>query len=133
MEVMPACSARRPASRKLAVPWRRIACRNWSVEALRELGYTVLHAGTGAEAIRIIESGQGVTLLFTDLVMPGITGRELALLARRRLPELKLLYTTGYTASPPVAAAVPDGSMPTLQKPFSFAQLARKLREVLDG
>lgn len=107
--------------------------RNWSVEALRELGYTVLHAATGGEAIRIIESGQGVTLLFTDLVMPGITGRELAVLARRRLPELKLVYTTGYTGNAPVHVAVPEGDPATLQKPFSFEQLARKLREALDG
>ncbi|MCJ2107345.1 response regulator [Methylobacterium sp. E-041] len=67
-----------------------------SVGALRELGYSVVHAANGTEAVRMIEAGQVVALLFTDIVMPEMTGRQLADAAMARLPNLKVLYTTGY-------------------------------------
>src|SRR5690606_24060189 len=71
--------------------------RNYSVEALRDLGYTVVQADSGAAALSMIEAGQDVTLLFTDVVMPEMNGRELADRAVAKLPKLKVLYTTGYT------------------------------------
>ena len=73
------------------------AVRRHTVEALRELGYTVRHAASGEEALKLLEQAGAVTLLFTDVVMPGISGRQLADVARTTQPDLKVLYTTGYT------------------------------------
>jgi PAS domain S-box-containing protein len=107
--------------------------RGYSVEALREFGYTVVQAANGAEALRMIDSGQTATLLFTDVVMPEMTGRQLADQARRKLPGLKVLFTTGYTRN----AVTHNGMLETgtnfLPKPFGLEQLAAKVRSVLDG
>ena len=105
--------------------------RNNSVEALRELGYTVIHAGSGPEALAMIEAGQDVTLLFSDIVMPGMTGRQLADRAIELLPRLKVLYTTGYTRNAVVHNGVLDPGTNLLPKPFSIDQLAAKIGEVL--
>ena len=102
--------------------------RGYSVEALRELGYAVIDARDGREALRIIERGQPVSLLFTDVVMPEMTGSELAERARTILPELKVLLTSGYA---PEAAGV-TGEM-VLAKPFDLDQLAVRVRAALDG
>lgn len=107
--------------------------RNYSVEALRELGYTVLHAPDGIEAMRLIEGGQPVSLLFTDVVMPEMTGDELARHARLRRPELKVLFTSGYTPDEAaIAQRLSDGGQ-LLQKPFGIATLAATIRAALDG
>lgn len=107
--------------------------RNFSTEALRELGYTVVHADNGPAALALIEGGQEVTLLFTDIVMPEMTGRELADEALKRLPGLKIVYTTGYTRNAVVHNGVIDPGTNFLAKPFGIDQLAAKLREVLDA
>jgi CheY-like chemotaxis protein len=106
--------------------------RGYSVEALRDLGYTVVHASSGTEALRMIEAGQGVTLLFTDVVMPGMTGRQLADHAIKALPNLKVLFTTGYTRNAVVHNGVLDPGTNFLPKPFSIEQLAAKVRSALD-
>lgn len=107
--------------------------RNYSIEALRELGYTVVHAASGAEALQMIEAGQPVHLLFTDVVMPEMNGRQLADLALQALPRLKVLYTTGYTKNAVVHNGVLDPGTNFLPKPFGIDQLAAKVRSVLDG
>ena len=107
--------------------------RNNSVESLRELGYTVLHAASGSEALEMIEAGQDVTLLFTDIVMPGMTGRQLADRATELLPRLKVVYTTGYTRNAVVHNGVLDPGTNFLPKPFGIEQLAAKIAEVLDA
>lgn len=106
--------------------------RNNSVETLRELGYTVLHAASGPEALAIIRSGQDITLLFTDIVMPGMTGRQLADAAIEILPRLKVVFTTGYTRNAVVHNGVLDPGTNFLPKPFGIDQLAAKIAEVLD-
>lgn len=106
--------------------------RAFSTEALRELGYTVLEASSGAEAVSLIHAGLRPTLLFTDVVMPGMTGRELADAASTLIPGLKILYTTGYTRNAVVHNGVLDKETYLLQKPFSLDQLAEKIRIVLD-
>ncbi len=68
-----------------------------SVEALKELGYSVVEAPRRWRRCAMLDEGQPVSLLFTDVVMPEMSGRELSDLARQRLPSLKVLYTTGYT------------------------------------
>ena len=105
--------------------------RHNSVETLRALDYTVIHAANGAEALAMIEAGQDLTLLFTDVVMPGMTGRQLADKAIELLPDLKVLYTTGYTRNAVVHNGVLDPGTNFLPKPFGIDQLAAKIAEVL--
>jgi PAS domain S-box-containing protein len=107
--------------------------RNYSTEALRELGYTVVSAAGGAEALGLIDAGQYVDLLFTDVVMPGMNGRQLAEKASAKLPKLKVLFTTGYTRNAVVHNGVLDPGTSFVQKPFSVDQLAAKVRTVLDA
>ncbi|MQT14490.1 PAS domain S-box protein [Rhizobiales bacterium Sp-1] len=106
--------------------------RAYSVEALQDLGYSVLEARNGEQGLSIIEE-RAITLLFTDVVMPGMTGRQLADTAVRIQPGLKVLYTTGYTRNAVVHNGVLDPGTQLLPKPFSLEQLARKVRAVLDG
>ena len=103
-----------------------------TVAALRDLGYTVIHASSGADALEMLERHSGVTLLFTDVVMPGINGRELAERARRQFPHLRVLFTTGYTPNAIVHDGRLDRGIHLVAKPFTMAQLAVKVREVLD-
>nr|WP_298100424.1 PAS domain-containing protein [uncultured Shinella sp.] len=107
--------------------------RRFSVEALRELGYEVVAASNGAAAIALLEAGMKPALLFTDVVMPEMTGRELAVLALEKVAGLRVLYTTGYTRNAVVHNGVLDPGTHLLQKPFSLEQLAQKVRYVIDG
>ena len=103
-----------------------------SVEALKELGYAVVEASSPLEALGLLERGQEVHLLFTDVVMPEMSGRELADRARMRIPDLKILYTTGYTRNAIVHNGVLDAGTNLLTKPFSIEELASKVRAMLD-
>jgi CheY-like chemotaxis protein len=107
--------------------------RSLSVAALRELGYTVLHANGGAAALKMLEEKPGTALMFTDVVMPGMTGRVLADEALKRYPSLKVLYTTGYTKNAIVHNGVLDPGAQLLLKPYTLVDLARKVRAVLDA
>lgn len=106
--------------------------RNLSVASLRELGYTVVHASSGEEALEKLANKPAVTLLFTDIVMPGMSGRKLADEAKARYPDLRVLYTTGYTQNAIVHNGVLDADARLLLKPYSIDDLARKVRAVLD-
>jgi signal transduction histidine kinase len=107
--------------------------REMSAEALRDLGYTVMDSATAAEALTILDSTSRIKLLFTDVVMPDMNGKKLADEALRRWPELKVLFTTGYTRNAVVHGGVLDPGVNFLSKPFSLEQLASKVRVVLDG
>lgn len=104
-----------------------------TVDTLRELGYTVVHAGNGSEALELLDIQPRVDLLFTDIVMPGMTGRELADAAQARRADLKVLYTTGYTKNAVVHNGMLDAQVAFLAKPFTAGALATKVRQVLDG
>ena len=106
--------------------------RHLASEALRELGYTVIHASSGAEALNLIESGQDVTMMFTDIVMPGMTGRQLADKVRPLRPAMKILYTSGFTRNAVVHNGVLDPGTNLLPKPYSLDLLATTVRRVLD-
>ena len=106
--------------------------RHMSVAALRELDYTIVQAATPSEALKQLELQPHISLLFTDVVMPEMSGRQLATLACERRPELKVLYTTGYTRNAVVHNGVLDSGTQLLVKPFTLEQLARKIREVLE-
>jgi CheY-like chemotaxis protein len=100
---------------------------------LESLGYRVLYASNGAEALDVLEEGEEVELLFSDIVMPrGMTGVELAREARRRRPSLKILLTSGFAGGrsgrePPTTPHT--GEFPFLPKPYTVSDLARRLRE----
>src|SRR5579883_1698607 len=100
---------------------------------LEELGYRVQRAQSGPEALSLIERGEPVSLLFTDLVMPqGMSGGELARRVRQAHPEIKILLATGYAAEAATTTDDIDG-FPILNKPYRRAELARKIRAVLSG
>jgi len=107
--------------------------RIYSTESLRELGFSVLEAHNGPSALRVLEQHPGVMLLFTDVGLPGIDGRELAEEARRRCCGLKVLFTTGYARDAIVHRGRLDPGVELLTKPFTRAQLAIRVREVLDS
>jgi CheY-like chemotaxis protein len=106
--------------------------REYSAELLRELGYFVVEAEDGASALRHIERLEKVDLLFTDIGLPGMNGRELAEEARRRRPHIKVLYTTGYARNAVVHHGRLDPGVQLIAKPFTYAELASKIRTVLD-
>ena len=105
--------------------------RKMTVDAIRELGYAAISAQTPREALQQLESHPDVALLFTDIVMPEMNGRELSDMALARQPNLKVLYTTGYTRNAVVHNGVLDAGTALIQKPFTLEQLALKLRQVL--
>ncbi|WHO38697.1 CHASE3 domain-containing protein [Sphingobium sp. AP49] len=106
--------------------------RHMSVDSLRELGYVIVQASDGEQALAMLAIQPRIDLLFTDIVMPGINGRILADRAREQRPDLKVLYTTGYTRNAIVHNGMLDPGVAFLAKPFTFDQLAAKVRQVLD-
>jgi PAS domain S-box-containing protein len=108
---------------------RSLACL-----ALRSCGYTVLEGCCGQDALEILEQHSGpIDLLVTDVVMPQMSGRQLADRVRARYPAARVLYLSGHTEDAVIHHGVVEGQTPFLQKPFTAATLARKVREVLDG
>ncbi|HEV7251834.1 MAG TPA: PAS domain S-box protein [Mesorhizobium sp.] len=111
--------------------------RSLSVDALNELGYGIVEAQSALDALKMIEGGQPVSLLFTDVVMPDMNGAALAAEARRLRPELKVLFATGYARDGgddgSLAAVTKALGADILLKPFDVGQLARKVRAALDG
>lgn len=104
------------------------------VEMLSELGYRVLRARDAASGLAIIESGVPIDLLFTDVVMPGsMHSREMARLAQERLPELAVLFTSGYTENSIVHGGRLDENVELISKPYAQEELAHRLRHCLDG
>jgi len=108
---------------------RRVASR-----ILSELGYRVLEAENAADAARLLENDDSVSLLFTDVVMPGeIDGRSLGQWARRGCPELKVLLTSGFPEQLPEEAAPGGEVLPLLKKPYSKQQLQEAVETLLDS
>jgi signal transduction histidine kinase/CheY-like chemotaxis protein len=102
------------------------------VENLRELKYRALTAADGAAALALLERGEPVDLLFSDVVMPkGIRGDELARRARALRPELRVLLTSGYTSAGGTSEGVTESGDPLLLKPYRHEDLARAIRDAL--
>ncbi len=102
------------------------------VDMLRGLGYDVLHADDGASALALLGTGVAVDLLFTDVVMPGpVSSKELAQQARLLLPELAVLFTSGYTHNAIMQGGRLDPGVELLSKPYQREDLARRIRHVL--
>jgi PAS domain S-box-containing protein len=109
------------------------AVRAVARQALARQGYTVLEAPNGTEALQIAASHPGpIHLLLTDVVMPGLSGRQLSDQLVRLRPDTRVLYTSGYTDDAVVRHGVLESGIAYLQKPFTADGLARKVREVLD-
>ena len=99
--------------------------------ALLELGYTVIEAAGGDEALQKLGQNAAIALMLTDIVMPGMNGRQLAEQARRQSLSLKVVFMTGFTRNAVVHNGVLDHDVHFIAKPFTLEQLAAKLREAL--
>ena len=108
------------------------AVRRLVARTLQSHGYHVIEASSPAQALQTVEEQAEFDLLLTDVVMPGMNGRQLAetLLADR--PTLKVLFTSGYPADTMIRHGIADGSAAYIGKPYLPIELARKVREVLD-
>jgi len=109
------------------------AVREYSVDALQELGYEVLAAADGNSALGLLVSGPRIDLLFTDVRLPGMDGPEIAEKARRLVPGLKILFATGYAESGIAREGRLDPGVHVLNKPFTFTELAAKVKDVIEG
>ncbi len=108
--------------------------RRLTLERLRRLGYHTVEAESGAAALAILTQGNRINLIFSDVVMPGgMSGFDLAAAARERLPSQKILLTSGYTFDSPEADEQRVPELRLLRKPYSLADLAKALREVLEA
>lgn len=110
------------------------AVREVAVAALQAHGYRVLQAANGEEALRLAQNlKEPLHLLLTDVVMPGMSGAVLAQYMRERFPDMKVLYTSGYTENVIVQHGVLEEGISFLPKPYRPADLAHRVREVLDS
>ena len=110
------------------------AVRAVTKQVLERQGYTVLEASDGEVALRLAQRQRGpIHLLLTDVVMPRVSGRELAEQLTRARPDMKVLYASGYTDDSVVRHGILELGTAYLQKPFSPESLARKVRDVLDA
>ena len=109
------------------------AVRQFSCDALMELGYRVLEAENAAMALTLLQANPDISLLFTDIVMPDTNGRKLADAAQKIRPDLKILYTTGYTRNAVVHNGIVDKGVELIGKPFTIDELAARVRAILDG
>jgi PAS domain S-box-containing protein len=105
--------------------------REMTAAALKDLGFTVIQCESAAVALEMLDLYPEIALLFTDIVMPNMNGRMLADEAVKRRPDLKVIYTTGYTRNAVVHNGVVDPGVNFLAKPFTVDQLGEKVREVL--
>ena len=106
--------------------------RHLTMSLLEELGYRVVAAADAAAAMQVVQGGQRIDLLFTDVGLPRTNGRELAELARQHRPGLKVLFTSGYAKTALMHHGRLDPNVDLIGKPFTFAELSAKVRAVLD-
>ena len=107
--------------------------RAFSVDALRDYGFTVLEAADASEAWRILEGMTQIDLLFTDIGLPGLSGTELVATMQRKYPSIRILFTSGYAQMPSPASSRWISDLPLLSKPFTRAQLYERVLQVLDS
>ncbi len=104
------------------------------VRQLQALGYQVLQAPDGRQGLETLLATPGIDLLLTDVIMPGgMNGLELSKEARKQLPALKVLFTSGYSENVIAHSGRLDPGVELLSKPFRRQELAAKVRKVLDG
>lgn len=109
--------------------------RNMISSVLNTFGYSVLNEKNGEETLRLVNKNPNKTidLMITDVIMPGMSGRDLAENLKFKKPNMKILYISGYTDNAIVHHGILDSSIPFLQKPFTINDICKKIREVLDS
>jgi len=128
----PAMAEPRRGAETVLVVEDAAAVRMVTRQVLERYGYTVLEAPNGETALRLAAKHHGpIQLLLTDVVMPGLSGRQLAEQLSRLRPEMKVLYVSGYADNAIVHHGVLDSGVAYLQKPFTPESLARRVRDVL--
>ncbi|WP_404334410.1 CHASE3 domain-containing protein [Sphingomonas sp. MMS12-HWE2-04] len=110
-----------------------VQVRALAVDALRELGYVAMDAEDPDAALETLATHARIDLLLTDVLMPGMTGRQLAAMARKRRPELKLLFMSGNPADILGEGGGVADDLPVLPKPFTMAELGARVRSALDA
>ena len=109
------------------------AVRGFAVRALTAVGYRVLEAGSGGQALELAAAQERqIDLLVTDIVMPGLQGHQLAEQLGAARPGLRVLYVSGFTENSVIHHGVPDEGAAFLAKPFSAGELATAVRAALD-
>jgi signal transduction histidine kinase len=106
--------------------------RSYSTSILSELGYRVLQATDGTEALSVLGENRRIDLMFTDVVLPGTSGKEVADRARSVRPGLRVLFATGYSRDAIVRHGRVEPGVDLLLKPFTYQQVAARIREILD-
>jgi two-component system cell cycle sensor histidine kinase/response regulator CckA len=123
-----------PGSETILLVEDETAVREITGLTLKAMGYTLLEAANGEEAIRLCKQrSEPIHLLVSDVVMPGIGGRQLAERLTTLHPEMRVLFVSGYTDDAVVRHGVLQAEVAFLQKPYSMAALSHKVRAVLDG
>ncbi|HWF94515.1 MAG TPA: CHASE3 domain-containing protein [Xanthobacteraceae bacterium] len=107
--------------------------REYATSALEDLGYNVLVTADAIDALRLLDGAPRVDLLFTDVILPGASGRELADKVLGRCPGLPVLFTTGYTRNAIIHQGRLDAGVQLISKPYTQQSLGRKIRELLDA
>jgi CheY-like chemotaxis protein len=108
--------------------------RSLAEQILADRGYRVVSAGNAAEALEVVARlDREIDLLLTDIVMPGLSGLDLAQRLQRRAPGLRVLFMSGYSDSPLLRAGLAREGAAFLQKPFSADALERRVRDLLDA
>jgi CheY-like chemotaxis protein len=108
--------------------------RDYVLAQLHSLGYVTLQAANAAEALAIVAAGKPFDLLFTDVIMPGkMNGRQLADELQRTRPDLRVLYTSGYTENAIIHHGRLDSGVLLLAKPYRKSDLARAIRKALSS
>ena len=110
-----------------------IELRNANAEFLTSVGYSVICAGSGIEALEILSNGHSIDLVISDVVMPKMSGREFADRLQALRPSTKVLFISGYTDDVILQAGISASGTPFLQKPFTLRQLATKVQELLSA
>jgi len=128
----PVTTARAHGSESILVVEDDDDVRKYSTESLQELGFTVLEALDGPGALEILQHHPEIRMLFTDVGLPGMNGRQLVEAARELNPGLKILFTSGYARHAVVHDGRLDAGVELLTKPFTRVQLGTRVREVLD-
>ena len=108
--------------------------RTYTVEMVSDLGYQVISAPDGRAALQVLDAHPELCLLFTDVGLPGgMNGRQLADEAIRRRPGIKVLFTTGYARNAIVHHGRLDPGIEVIFKPFTYSDLAAKLRKAFES
>jgi len=132
-ESLPVPERHRKGSETILVVEDDHRVRRFTTRSLESLGYQILQAENGPAALEQIEAGASIDLLFTDVVMPGMSGTEVARRALEVRPGLRVLFTTGFTQDRLILHGLDLGRDGVLLKPFTLAQLSGTIREYLDA